>query len=246
MGSIPQGNFICYTRSSNGLSYRINPNEMSNTSISIPYNSKTNRSQLFTLRASLQYTVGNSAGAETLANIKLKAPQSYYSQNRMVNGQDYNSFPFTQYSNILQIKAVNRTSSGVSRYLDVIDPTGKYSSTNAFCDDGYIYLDSSIVTNNYSYTNLNTLASIIETQITNIIASSSILNFIYNNYPQFQQPAITTNQWQVKKKSLCAKNMTRKNGGAEGKMQVPADLEKMYAHYLDLSSKDIEKVQVSP
>ena len=29
-------------------------------------------------------------------------------------------------------------------------------------------------------------------------------------------------------------------------MQVPADLEKMYAHYLDLSSKDIEKVQVSP
>ena len=195
-GAIPQGNFICYTRSSNGLSYRINPNEMSNTSISIPYNSKTNRSQLFTLRASLQYTVGNSAGAETLANIKLKAPQSYYSQNRMVNGQDYNSFPFTQYSNILQIKAVNRTSSGVSRYLDVIDPTGKYSSTNAFCDDGYIYLDSSIVTNNYSYTNLNTLASIIETQITNIIASSSILNFIYNNYPQFQQPAITT-QWNM-------------------------------------------------
>jgi len=195
-GAIPQGNFICYTRSSNGLTYRINPNEMSNTTLTIPYNSKANRTQLFTARASLQYTVGNSAGTETLANIKLKAPQSYYSQNRMVNGQDYNSFPFTQYSNILQIKAVNRTSSGVSRYLDVIDPTGKYSSTNAFCDDGYIYMDSSIITNNYSYTNLNTLANIIENQIAAIIADSSTLNFVYNNYPQFQQTSITT-QWNM-------------------------------------------------
>jgi hypothetical protein len=195
-GTIPIGNFVCFTRSSNGLNYRINPSEMSNVTFSIPYNSKTNRSQILTLRASLQYTVGNSAGTESLANIKLKAPQSYYSQNRMVNGQDYNSFPFTQYSNILQIKAVNRTSSGVSRYLDVIDPTGKYSSTNAFCDDGYIYMDSNIITNNYSYTNLNTLANIIEVQIANIIAASSTLNFIYNICPQFQQSVINT-QWNM-------------------------------------------------
>jgi hypothetical protein len=195
-GAIPQGNFICYTRSSNGLNYRINPSELSNTTLSLPYNSKSNRTQLLTVRASLQYTVGNSAGTETLANIKLKAPQSYYSQNRMVNGQDYNSFPFTQYSNILQIKSVNRTSSGVSRYLDVIDPTGKYSSTNIFCNDGYIYLDSSIITNNFTYTNLNTLASIIETQITGMIADSSTLSFIFNNYPAFNQLATTT-QWNM-------------------------------------------------
>jgi hypothetical protein len=195
-GAIPQGNFICFMRSSNGLSYRINPSEMSNITLAIPYNSKTNRTQLLTTRASLQYTVGNSAGTETLANIKMKAPQSYYSQNRMVNGQDYNSFPFTQYSNILQIKAVNRTSSGVSRYLDVVDPTGKYSSTNIFCDDGYMYLDSSIVTNNFSYTNLNTLASIVETQITDMIAASSTLSFIFNNYPQFT-PSSGTPQWNM-------------------------------------------------
>jgi len=182
-GAMPIGTFICFTRSSNGLTYRINPSEMSNITLSIPYNSKTNRNQLFTVRASLQYTVGNSAGTETLANIKLKAPQSFYSQNRMVNGQDYNSFPFTQFSNLLQIKAVNRTSSGVSRYLDVIDPTGKYSSTNIFGDDGFMYLDSSIITNNYTYSNINNLASIIETQIANIISGSSTLNFILNNYP---------------------------------------------------------------
>ena len=192
-GAIPLGNFVCFTRSSNGLNYRINPSEMSNITITIPYVSKSNRAQILTVRASLQYTVGNSAATESLSNIKLKAPQSFYSQNRMVNGQDYNSFPFTQYSNILQINAVNRTSSGVSRYLDVVDPTGKYSSTNIFCDDGFIYEDTDIVTNNFSYTNLNTLASIIDTQIANIVASSTTLSFILNpdnyyTYPMAQFP----------------------------------------------------------
>lgn len=181
-GALPSGTFIAFTRSSNGLTYRINPNEMSNISLSLPYNSKTNRTQSFSFKASLQYTVGNSAGTESLSNIKLKAPQSFYSQNRMVNGQDYNSFPFTQYSNLLQNKAINRTSSGVSRYLDVIDPTGKYSSTNIFCDDGFLYLDSNIITNNYSYSNLNNLSAIIETQIAEIIANNSTYNFVLNNY----------------------------------------------------------------
>lgn len=185
-GVLPSGTFICFTRSSNGLTYRINPSEMSNITLSLPYNSKTNRTQLFSFRASLLYTVGNSAGTESLSNIKLKAPQSFYSQNRMVNGQDYNSFPFTQYSNLLQVKSINRTSSGVSRYLDVIDPTGKYSSTNIFGDDGFLYLDSSIITNNYTYSNLNNLSSIIESKITQIIANSSTYNFILNNYPSTQ------------------------------------------------------------
>ena len=187
-GAIPQGNFICYARSSNGLVYRINPSEMSDITLSIPYLSKTSRTQYFTVTASLLYTVGNSAATESLANIKLKAPQSFYSQNRMVNGQDYNSFPFTQYSSILQIKAVNRTSSGVSRYLDVVDPTGKYSSTNVFCDDGFIYLDSGIITNNFTFSNLNNLAAIVQTQIANTIADSTMLSFIFNNYPSFSIP----------------------------------------------------------
>jgi hypothetical protein len=192
-GAIPVGNFICYTRSSNGQTYRINPSELSNVTISIPYTSKNNRTQILKVRASLQYTVGNSAAAESLANIKLKAPQSFYSQNRMVNGQDYNSFPFSQYSNILQIKAVNRTSSGVSRYLDVIDPTGKYSSTNIFCDDGFLYLNDNIVTNTYSYSNLNNLANIIDTQISVIVASSPMLAFVLNtnNYAPTILPKVS-------------------------------------------------------
>jgi hypothetical protein len=184
-GDIPNGNFIVYTRSSNGLSYRINPSEMTNMSTKIAYTSKTSRTQSITLKSSLQYTVGNSSATESLGNIKLKAPQSFYSQNRMVNGQDYTSFPFTKYSNILQSKAINRVSSGISAYLDVADPTGKYSSTISYCDDGFMYLDSSMQTNTYTYTSTNALATVLEKALNTIVSSSNLMGFIFNNYSSY-------------------------------------------------------------
>ncbi len=182
---IPVGNFICYMRVSNGLSYRINPSEMSSVQLSIPYLSKLNRSQTFSVNASLLYTVANSSTTESLSDIKLRAPQSYYSQNRMVNGQDYNSFPFTKFNNIIKIKAVNRSSSGISRYLDVIDPTGQYSSTNIFCDDGFIYSDNSIQTNLYNYVTRDDIANLVENNVLPMISSSNILSFFYENYSTF-------------------------------------------------------------
>lgn len=180
---IPLGNFIAYTRTSNGLSYRINPSEMSNVQIAIPYVSKLNRTQTLTVIANLTYTVGNSAPRESISDIKVRAPQNYYTQNRMVNGQDYNSFPFTQFSNIVQVKAVNRTSSGVSRYLDVIDPTGAYSSTNIFCNDGFLYQDAGIQTNTYSFASRDDLANIVENNILPAVAQTNLLAFFYENYP---------------------------------------------------------------
>jgi len=184
-GDIPSGTFIVYTRTSNGQTYRINPSEMTNIAAKLSYTSKTGRTQTVTFKASLQYTVGNSAPTESLANIKLKAPQHFYSQNRMVNGQDYNSLPYTKFSNILKVKAVNRTSSGVSRYLDVNDPTGKYSSTNIFCDDGFMYLDDSIDTNTITYSTNSDLASSVQSLVNDAIASSGTMAFVLNNYTKY-------------------------------------------------------------
>jgi hypothetical protein len=59
----------------------------------------------------------------------------------MVNGEDYNNFPYTLYSSIIKSKAINRSSVGVSKNLDLLDPTGKYSSTNSFSSDGGMYQD---------------------------------------------------------------------------------------------------------
>ena len=60
----------------------------------------------------------------------------------MVNGEDYNNFPYTLYSSIIKTKALNRSSIGISRNFDLLDPTGKYSSTTSFSDDGALYFNS--------------------------------------------------------------------------------------------------------
>ena len=107
--SIPQGTFRSYYRQSNGLAYKITPAELQNIQIPISYISRAGRMETITLTASLQYTVANATTRESLDDIKQKAPQQYYTQNRMVTGEDYNILPYTLFNDVLKIKAVNRT-----------------------------------------------------------------------------------------------------------------------------------------
>jgi hypothetical protein len=137
--AIPVGNFFALVRSSNGLAYTIDPSEFQNITVSIPYVSRTGRQETLTLSLNLQLPISTAQPRETLAEIKQRAPQRYYTQNRMVNGEDYNNFPFTLYSSIIKSKAINRSSVGASRNFDLLDPSAKYSSTNDFADDGGLY-----------------------------------------------------------------------------------------------------------
>jgi hypothetical protein len=141
---IPSGNFRLFYRVSNGLNYKIAPAEIQSVLAPIVYVSRSNRSETLNIRASLNYTVTNATPKETLAEIKTKAPQQYYTQNRMITGEDYNILPFTKFNSILKIKSTNRSSSGISRYLDSLDITGKYSSTNIFAEDGILYRNETI------------------------------------------------------------------------------------------------------
>jgi hypothetical protein len=141
---IPSGKFRFFYRVSNGLNYKIAPVEMQNVLIPINYVSRQGRTETMSVRASLYYTVNNASARESLNEIKTKAPQQYYTQNRMITGEDYNILPFTKFNSILKIKSTNRSSSGISRYLDTIDITGKYSSTNIFAQDGILYRDEVI------------------------------------------------------------------------------------------------------
>jgi len=138
---MPIGNFVSYVRSSNSLTYVIDPSEMQGTTVSLSYVSKNGRTETLTMTFELPLPVATAQARESLVNIKQRAPQRYYSQNRMVNGEDYNNFPFTLYSSIIKSKAINRSSVGVSRNYDLLDPSAKYSSTNDFADDGGLYLD---------------------------------------------------------------------------------------------------------
>jgi hypothetical protein len=181
---IPTGRFRATVRVSNGLNYNIPPVAMQSVNLSIAYVSKQNRIEAITIKAALQYTVNNAEVKEDISAIKANAPQYYYTQNRMINGQDYNVFPYTKYNEISKVKSVNRTASGISRFLDVKDATGKYSSTNVFCEDGYVYRTSTIEGTQFSWINLNDIRKFIRNYIRKVINQKSSLHLYYNNFPQ--------------------------------------------------------------
>jgi hypothetical protein len=184
--NIPQGNFRIYYRVSNGLSYKITPSEMQGIIMPVNYVSRTGRIETITIRASLRYTVANAVGRETIEDIRQKAPQQYYTQNRMVTGEDYNILPYTLFSDVLKAKAVNRTSSGASRYLDVIDTTGKYSSTNIFAQDGLLYKDPFTRSFSFNYDTTNDIFKAITNQVKPLTSEQETLQYFYANYPLVQ------------------------------------------------------------
>ena len=182
--NIPQGRFKLYYRTSNGLSYKISPDEMRGIIIPINYVSRSGRTETINIRASLRYTVTNATTRETVDDVRQKAPQQYYTQDRMVTGEDYNILPYTLFNSVLKVKAVNRTSSGVSRYLDVIDTTGKYSSTNIFCQDGILYRDEPTNTFSFSFNTVNDIYRVITNQVKPLASEKETLQFFYAKYDQ--------------------------------------------------------------
>lgn len=182
---VPQGAFRLYYRVGNGLSYVINPEEMQNITFTVSYVSKRGRTETLTFSASLLYTVTNATARESIEEIRLKAPQQYYTQNRMVNGEDYNIFPFTNFSSLLKVKSVNRTSSGISRFLDVIDTSGKYSSTNIFCQDGVFYKKPALQNFTFDFLNTSDIQLVLQNQLKPALRSRESLHFYYENYPRY-------------------------------------------------------------
>lgn len=189
--NIPVGNFRIYYRVSNNLTYKVTPDEMAGITINVPYVGRTGRAETLTVRASLQYTVTNAISRESLDDIRTKAPQQYYTQNRMVTGEDYNVLPYTTFNNILKLKAVNRTSSGISRYLDVIDSTGKYSSTNIFAQDGIIYKEDYQETEAFQFTSSVEVNAIVRNRLKSLISSITTRHLYYDTATRNSPAGVT-------------------------------------------------------
>jgi hypothetical protein len=184
-GTLPLGDFRTYYRISNGLSYIINPADVRNISISIPYTSRKGQSETLTVTLSLVSTVSNAEASETNAYIKANASATYYTQNRMITAEDYNISPLSVNQQVAKIKSVNRTSSGISRYFDLKDPTGKYSSTNLFGNDGVIFQESYTLPIKFKYSTKVDIEGIIYNQIIDIIKNEDLRNFYYSNFINF-------------------------------------------------------------
>jgi hypothetical protein len=189
-GNLPLGNFRTYYRVSNGLSYSINPGDIRNVTITIPYTSQTGSSETLSISLSLATTVSTAASTETNANVKANAPATYYTQNRMITGEDYNISPLAVTQQVAKVKAVNRASSGISRYFDLADPTGKYSSTNLFADDGVIYKDTYTNEVTFTYATRVDVEGIIINTILPILQQVELRNFYYDNFLKELNPGL--------------------------------------------------------
>ena len=189
---IPVGTFRAYVRASNGLQYIINPEEMQSVTIPISYISRNGNLETITFTCGITRPVSNSQARETIDQIKQRAPAQYYTQNRMVNGEDYNLFPYTQYNSIVKSKALNRASIGTSRYLDLVDNTGKYSSTNSFGADGGLWEQNILPTILFSYTNRNEIADVVANQVQPGLAETTMKQFYYANFPRVTESNLPT------------------------------------------------------
>jgi len=181
-GNLPSGAFRVYYRISNGLVYQIAPSEMRGISIAVPYINKSGVRHTLTITLSLKYTVSSSSASESVASIRQNAPAQYYTQNRMITGEDYNLAPLSSSQNILKVKAINRVSSGISRNFDLIDASGKYSNVNVFASDGLIYKDEIERSLAFKYSNRIDIINFIKNSIEPIFTATDIYNFYLTKF----------------------------------------------------------------
>ena len=189
--AIPVGNFTAYVRAGNALNYTIDPIEMAGVSVTFTYLSRQAKFETITFNLELPLPVTTAQQREPLDEIKLRAPTRYYSQNRMVNGEDYNNFPYTLYSSIIKSKAVNRSSIGVSKNLDLLDPTGKYSSTNSFGSDGALYQDDA---DGFLTLTINTTSDVIAfftDTLSSVLSLNRATQYYIQNYPRYTVTSLT-------------------------------------------------------
>ena len=100
----------------------------------------------------------------------------------MITAEDYNLAPLLGSQNIIKIKAVNRTSSGISRNFDILDATGKYSSINVFGDDGYIYKQQDESVLSFKFTSRIDIINFIRRNIEPVFTDTEVYNFYFTNF----------------------------------------------------------------
>jgi len=143
--NIPSGKFDVW--------YRVTEFDSENSSLAIPRNAIQNKSggfgytgdegrlESFTFTFSLFSPIQNSAPTESIERIREVAPSVYYTQDRMVNGRDYNEF-MLQNNSILKLRAINRTFAGDSKFIGWHDPKEYYENVKLFGDDLVLFFDT--------------------------------------------------------------------------------------------------------
>lgn len=140
--SVPSGRFEIWYRVSANTDATIPTSAIQNVNLSVNYRDQTGREHTLTTTVSLVAPIQNASPSEDIERIRKIAPAVYYTQDRMVNGRDYNQF-MLQDNSILKLRAINRTFAGDSKYIAWKDPKEYYDNVKIFGDDLSIYFNSS-------------------------------------------------------------------------------------------------------
>ena len=183
-GNLPKGSFKAFYRTSANDSFNIVPKDLTNISVTVPYIAKSGNDATLNLVFSLKYTVDNSSISESNASIRANAPSTYYTQNRMVTGEDYQVAPLGISQEIIKVKTINRSASGISRYYDLLDSTGKYSNTSLFGTDGLLYKELINSKEVFTFSTRTDVEGTIENVVTPILSKNSVINYYLDNFPK--------------------------------------------------------------
>ena len=180
--NLPLGSFKAYYRISDNDKYAIQPADMQNIQVSIPYIDANSGQQTLSITMSLQASVYNAAATESNASIKQKAGQVYYAQNRMITAEDYQVVPLSASQEIVKVKSVNRSASGISRAKEILDPTGAYSNVSVFADDGILYREESTQRFTFTFNTKSDIQSTLDTKVEAKLKTPYARQFYYLKY----------------------------------------------------------------
>lgn len=142
--AMPLGRFRIWYRVANQVLQQVKAGDVKNQTITIPYVSDGRRWNL-TLTADLVTELTDGAPGDSNDDIKNKSSKMYRTQNRMVSGEDYNTYPLNDPA-ILKLKTVNRTFAGYDHGRAMRDQTGTYGSISVTGDDGRFYKEDVVNT----------------------------------------------------------------------------------------------------
>jgi hypothetical protein len=181
---IPVGIFRAYVRASNGLQYIINPAEMQNVVLPISYIDRNGNLQTITFTCGITQPVSNAKVVKALMPSNNVLQQDTTHRIAWSTGKTTTCFRLLFTIQLSRAKAVNRASIGTSRYLDLVDNTGKYSSTNTFSVMVLLWKSDVYPTILFSWTNRNDIAEVITNQVQPDLAGATVKQFYYANFPR--------------------------------------------------------------
>ena len=201
-GEVPTGIMRTWYRKSANQNLVIRPDDARGITVSIPYVGVDGQNYNLAVTFDLLETVSNGAPTETDDDIKLRAPQTYYTQDRMINNEDYSIYPLLYGNEIEKVKATNRTYAGHSRYISLNDPTGYHNNLDILGNDASFYMDDEPQRDEILLSNsvVGSFNDVIIRSMNTLLTSVESTNFYYGPYLDQQDGnefITTSNLWKT-------------------------------------------------